>query len=274
MAYLRSHHSPDTLFANREQIQADIKWLQRQFPLLSSEQFSLVPHGLFSAVSVSASKPYAGPRRIGFYYQWLLTELIHHHPHLRLEAEEIQVNEAGKTRGVIDFLIEYQGQLEHWEVAVKFYLAHQNRWLGPNAKDALDIKVARMIDHQLALSSHPSFCQQFPHWRPTQKRLMVQGRLYRHYSQDTDLPDWPPVNAASVGGWWCWPDELPTDREFAMLARDQWLSLPEFGELPPIVPGSLGNIDRTCHLLDNTQTPWFVVPNTWPNNAPSPAPKK
>ncbi|WP_051415824.1 hypothetical protein [Salinivibrio socompensis] len=99
MHYLRSPHPPDALFANREQIQADIKWLQRQFPLLSAEQFSLVPHELFSTVSVSAPKPYAGPKRIGFYYQWLLTELIHHHPQLRLEAEEIQVNESGKTRG-------------------------------------------------------------------------------------------------------------------------------------------------------------------------------
>ncbi|OOE77008.1 DUF1853 family protein [Salinivibrio sp. ML290] len=260
----------DPLFSNQDQINADFSWLQNQFSLLSDKHFPVVPHHLWQHKLLPSPSPYKGPKRIGFYYQWLLTQLIDCHPHLGLEAEEIQINEGGKTRGAIDFLVRYQGQLEHWEVAVKFYLAHDNRWLGPNAKDALDIKVARMLDHQLALSSHPSFCQQYPHWQPSEKRLMVQGRLYRHYHHgEQPLPEWPPVNHDSIGGWWCWPDALPTDREFAVLARDQWLSLPAFADLPKLERASLDELSRTCHLLDDSLTPWFVVPRDWPETIPA-----
>ncbi|SIN94326.1 DUF1853 family protein [Salinivibrio sp. ES.052] len=264
----RGHLIDIELFTNTAQIRADMQWLLTQAPLLSPHQFPMLPKTLWSNVPLPIPKPYSGPKRIGFYYQWLLTELINHHPQLRLEAEEIQVNEAGKTRGAIDFLIENQGHLEHWEVAVKFYLAYENRWLGPNAKDALDIKVTRMLDHQLALSSHPSFRQQYPHWQPTQKRLLVQGRLYRHYGYNIGLPDWSPVSTESIGGWWCWPEALPTDRAFGILARDQWLSLPPFSDLPKVAANTLNEITRAHHLLDETQTPWFVVPKGWPNNVP------
>ena len=46
----------------------------------------------------------------------------------------------------------------HLEVAVKFYLAERpstswSDWIGPNRKDRLDIKLARMMQHQLPLAS-------------------------------------------------------------------------------------------------------------------------
>ncbi|GAL05455.1 hypothetical protein JCM19237_545 [Photobacterium aphoticum] len=37
------------------------------------------------------------------------------------------------------------GELEHWEVAIKFYLAWEQQWPGPNAKDNLDKKAQRML---------------------------------------------------------------------------------------------------------------------------------
>jgi len=85
-----------------------------------------------------------------------------HHPDLELLARNLQIFEDKRTLGAFDFLIRLAtGQVEHWEVAVKFYLLDGHvdvfeHWMGPNRRDRLDIKVTRMAQHQLPLSSHPS----------------------------------------------------------------------------------------------------------------------
>lgn len=103
--------------------------------------------------------PYTGNRRLGFYYQWLWQQLIISHPHYELMEEEVQLNWHKQTVGSIDFLVKNlrTDEIEHWEVAIKFYLAYNNSWPGPNAKDNLDKKASRMIEHQLTLSEHDAF---------------------------------------------------------------------------------------------------------------------
>ncbi|WP_077675337.1 DUF1853 family protein [Salinivibrio proteolyticus] len=257
------------LFARRQQIAKDMAWIRSQPPLLSSADFPMVNTSTWQvADNTLADMSYHGPHRIGFYYQWLLGNLIAQQPHLNVVAEEIQINDAGKTVGAVDFLIENGDQLEHWEVAVKFYLAHQGRWLGPNAKDALDIKAARMMNHQLAMSNHPRFLADHPQWRPQKKRLCIHGRLYQPFHQNAPLPDAPCVNLDCITGWWCWPDALPQDRRYASLSRDQWLSIPDFHTLPRFDTAALASLTRTCHLVDEYLTPWFVVTPDWPQTQP------
>ena len=125
---------------------------------------------------------YQGGRRLGFFYQWLWQQLITHHPCYELLAEEIQLSVDKRTLGAVDFLVKNlkTGEVEHWEVAIKFYLAFEDRWPGPNARDDLDKKANKMLSHQLMLSDHPAFLDQYQtqFGQISQRRLIMQGRLF------------------------------------------------------------------------------------------------
>ncbi|GAL36185.1 hypothetical protein JCM19240_1627 [Vibrio maritimus] len=106
---------------------------------------------------------YQGNPRLGFLYQELCRRLFECSDNHGVFAEEIQLQQDGRTLGAIDFLIEKpdQQQLEHWEVAIKFYLLKDGLWYGPNAKDRLDKKLNRMLEHQLKMSGTPAFKAQY-----------------------------------------------------------------------------------------------------------------
>ncbi|MGF1686707.1 DUF1853 family protein, partial [Photobacterium japonica] len=150
---------------------------------------------------------YEGNTRLGFFYQWLWAQLIHHHPDYDLVAEEIQLHVDGKTLGAIDFLVANRrsGELEHWEVAIKFYLAWEKSWPGPNAKDNLDKKAHRMQSHQLQLSETPAYHQQCTSrfGQPTVKRLIMQGRLFEPIHGD-GTGSAIATNPTAYRGHWCY----------------------------------------------------------------------
>ena len=99
-----------------------------------------------------------GNWRVGIQFETLISFYLTHHPGYTLLARNLQVYAEKQTLGAFDYIVRNsRGLVEHWEVAVKFYLRsttarHWAAWLGPNRRDRLDIKVTRMRDHQLPLS--------------------------------------------------------------------------------------------------------------------------
>ena len=99
-----------------------------------------------------------GNWRVGIQFETLINFYLTHHPGYTLLARNLQVYAEKQTLGAFDYIVRNsRGLVEHWEVAVKFYLRSTSTqawqaWLGPNRRDRLDIKVARMRDHQLPLS--------------------------------------------------------------------------------------------------------------------------
>lgn len=165
--------------------------------------------------------PYSGNSRLGFYYQHACMSHFASHPNYQIKASEIQVfeyNEAlkqNKTLGEIDFLIQNQDtqELEHWEVAVKFYLLDQGLWYGPNRGDRLDLKLAHMLEHQLKMSQTAAFKAQYPEYANTQivPKLLLQGRLYTNPFLDQDIPQTClgyPLNQAQICGHWCYHSQM------------------------------------------------------------------
>ncbi|MFD1215677.1 DUF1853 family protein [Microbulbifer celer] len=92
--------------------------------------------------------------RLGIYFENLWAFAFHHHPDYRLLARNLPIRNAGKTLGELDFVVEYlpDNVTEHWELAVKFYLQVGDCWVGPGQRDRLDIKLARMADHQIPIA--------------------------------------------------------------------------------------------------------------------------
>ena len=96
--------------------------------------------------------------RVGHYFEALVGHWIQALPGWTLLAANHPVRHEKQTLGAYDFILRNsEGQVEHWEVAVKFYLRRDlgsewRSWVGPNQRDRLDKKVNRMRDHQLVLS--------------------------------------------------------------------------------------------------------------------------
>ncbi len=104
----------------------------------------------------------ASSYRVGMRFESLIRFGLEHDLAYTLLAHNLQVFEDKRTLGSFDFIVKNaEQQVEHWEVAVKYYLqsaatSEWSDWIGPNRRDRLDLKVSRMRDHQLPLSSHPA----------------------------------------------------------------------------------------------------------------------
>ncbi|MGR5077725.1 DUF1853 domain-containing protein [Photobacterium swingsii] len=255
-----------------QQIASDFNALLTLPPLTDQQPFQIDDAWLTQfkhKARLPCINTYEGNRRLGFYYQWLWLQLIEAHPNYVLVADEIQLNWHQRTLGAIDFLVNntQTNELEHWEVAIKFYLAYQGQWLGPNANDNLDKKTARMVEHQLNLTDHPAYLGALTdqYGAVTQKRLIMQGRLFHHY-QGKETGSTIAIHPDATTGLWCFKHQANTlldqGKQFRPLKKPQWISPPAFNDLS--VPLDLTALTTPTQVVDQMNTIWFIVPDHWP----------
>ncbi len=181
-------------------------------------------------------------QRLGSYFEGLLAFWLAwpENPLYRLVGQNLAVRDGKRTQGELDFLVQdrQSGELQHWEVAVKFYLgtasggAHAN-WQGPGLKDRLDLKVDHLLQHQLTLGTQPETLRLLrqlglPAYPPT-PACLLKGRLF--YPPDVDQADWAPQHATPdhLTGWWMpWDDFLvhygDSELRWIPLPREHWLT--------------------------------------------------
>ena len=206
---------------------------------------------------------YHGNTRLGFYYQWLWQQLIIHHPDYSLIGEEIQLQWQHQTVGAIDFLVHNHcsDEIEHWEVAIKFYLCFQHQWPGPNASDNLDKKTNRMRDHQLQLTAHPAF-EHLKYSIPTQRQLIMQGRLFDAWPE-TQSGSPMVINPTCLKGHWCYCSQASA-LTLRALEKRQWITPPLFSQLTTTL--DIANVTVPTQAVDSNDNVWFIVPNHWPRH--------
>jgi hypothetical protein len=92
-------------------------------------------------------------KRLGKYVEQLLFEYLEHHREIHHLHKNIVLSANKKTVGEIDLVFDFKKQRYHWEVAYKFYLLHDHQQLtayfGPQGQDRLDLKVNKLLSHQL-----------------------------------------------------------------------------------------------------------------------------
>ena len=96
--------------------------------------------------------------RLGLYFETLYDALLTHLLGWQVLARNLPIRAGGLTLGELDFVVRnpHTGEVEHHEIAVKFYLGYQAQphgpaqWLGPNPADSLEGKAHRM-QHEQAL---------------------------------------------------------------------------------------------------------------------------
>ncbi|NLS11583.1 DUF1853 family protein [Vibrio sp. SM6] len=243
-------------------------WITGNPSLVKEDGIFCSPHTL--GLSAPPSLPtYQGNPRLGFVYQSLISSLLQNTPRYTRVAEELQLNDQhGRTVGAIDFLLRDNDsqQIEHWEVAIKFYLLHQNRWYGPNAKDRLDKKIDHMVNRQLTLTQSPEFIAQFKDIEPHAHHAIIQGRLYVNPFEPAPIPSQCAgfeLNANQSIGYWCFEHQLSQLVEpIYPLEKLDWAT----GKAP--FHRAIQNAHhRFIHGISPTGRFWFVVPDSWPDTS-------
>ncbi|PFG46033.1 hypothetical protein ATG66_3127 [Vibrio sp. ES.051] len=249
------------------QLQRFYQWIVSSPPLFQlCLPFATLEH--LSITPLDNSEQYHGNPRLGFLYQHLCTSALVSSNRYQLIAEEIQLNDAnGRTIGAIDLMLKNKedDRLEHWEVAIKFYLLHKGIWYGPNAHDQLHKKLDRMLTHQLKMSERPEFQQILPLDTSPEKRLLMQGRLYINpfsaESTPTECLGFE-LNPSQINGYWCYQSQWELiGKSLYHLHKPYWAIGTEDFSHPIEKP-----LNRFVHAQTEDGQFWFVVPDSWPEN--------
>lgn len=125
--------------------------------------------------------------RLGRYFEALYRVWCERVLGWRVLASNLPIRRHSHTLGELDIVVENPllNRVEHHEVAVKFYLGISTpmgvRWLGPNRRDRLDLKVGRMREHQMTLAQTPEATQTLASQnlaKPVVSRLVMLGQLF------------------------------------------------------------------------------------------------
>src|SRR5690554_2284462 len=99
-------------------------------------------------------------KRLGFYAEALLSYFFQTFKQVELLLQNFQIIDQQKTIGEVDFIIRYNEKVIHLECAVKYYILKDlnkkndpSQWVGPRLKDNLELKLNKIIQHQLPLGS-------------------------------------------------------------------------------------------------------------------------
>lgn len=177
---------------------------------------------------LSSGDRHGSASRLGVYFENLWAFAFTNHPHYELRYRNLPLRVAGRTLGELDFVVHHlpSGHTEHWEIAVKFYLQVTGEyWVGPGLRDRLDIKLARMREHQLPLIRQPAALEILQQYNIQIERqwALMPGRLFRPLDNDA----WPlhaTINADTCHYWWAHLDEY----RFHFAGRPlRWIRLPK-----------------------------------------------
>lgn len=165
--------------------------------------------------------------RLGLRFEQLLLFWLQdaaYHPY-ELLGHRLQQRHGRQTLGELDFLLQNHdtGQIEHWEVALKYYLAEADiniwHWYGLNRQDTLHGKLLHFSQQQFRFTQAEGF-------NIEQRYAVMKGQLYlpQYWNEAqaahpvVPLPHW--LNPSRRYGVWSY--NLPP-AAYYRLQRREWL---------------------------------------------------
>lgn len=236
-------------------------------------------------------------RFLGSYFEALWEFFFLHDPRFEIVAKNLQIRDGKRTLGELDFVVldHRTGQHLHLELAIKFYLGidapsafpytdGKHLWVGPQAKDRLDVKLARTLEHQLPLSAHPVARARLAELGVSrvEPRLLFKGYLFAPL-EPVPWPDY--VRAPSQHEGWValasMPAILDDEHPWHLLQKRHWpappypenlaepLSAAELGSALRLVMGEARRaymVVQTNNAMPEPQVlkRYFIVPDDWP----------
>ncbi len=268
-----------------------------------------LPRNLLTTLRHWDAHPETGPvvltavpkPRLGLYFEELYECLLTHLLGFEVLARNLQIRGTERTLGELDFVVRNPRthEIEHHEVAVKFYLGVYRQesgaifWHGPNAIDRLDLKTRSLLEQQsqrtlLAETAAALKAQGIA--QPVATRIFMPGYLF--------YPLLDPLDRGTSVRQLCLPPQVPTNHErghwlYLAQARRRdtrdWIHLQKPHWLGPWVqteaPDALATA-TTLNAIEATGTPrlfahvsvdavtnlwketerFFIVPTDWPNH--------
>jgi len=238
-------------------------------------------------------------RFLGSYFEALWEFFFVHAPRFTVVAKNLQIRDANQTLGEFDFIILDKHTNKHLqlELAIKFYLGFpqlnshsytdgKNLWIGPQARDRLDIKVARALEHQLTLYQHPAAQKQLQDLGVDglEPQLLIKGYLFQP-QQALPLPNY--VLETNDHAQWISLEQLPAvltaDHPWYLLDKRHWPAPPYSENLNS--PLSVSELTTQLHTIINRENRpyliiqtdgaacasqvlkrYFVTPSGWPHS--------
>jgi len=177
------------------------------------------------------------PRRLGIYFEKLWHFFLSTDPDTELVAHNLPVRDDGRTLGEFDCLYYCRRRDRHChlELAAKYFLGIEGaesgaRWLGPDGRDRLDLKLDHMLRRQLALGDRPQARKRLGELGIVDplREIALRGRLFQPLTGDLALP--PGHNPDNATGTWLRQRsvadflERPVVAGYLPLHRLHWLS--------------------------------------------------
>lgn len=233
-----------------------------------------------------------GPMAMGRYFEQLLFFLINLDPNYELLAENRQIIEDKITLGELDLIIRnvHSRKLEHWEIALKFYLQIENNpgpehMLGPSTKDNLQRKMIKLLGSQLLLSERDEIKEEFPKLKA---KLFVRGIFFYPWQQASCTSEG--VSMDHLKGEWLKLSELPqlkdSGKHWRLKSKPSWIGGEIYFKEDDLL--SFDGIQGECRQnIESTGRPqlialfknhidfwfenayYFVVPDEWPKSKPA-----
>ncbi len=255
-------------------------WLLGLIIKYAEKNASILPHSL----SINHRN------RLGFFAEEILAFALEAHPHFRVLGKGIQLKDDKTTLGELDFVFEHlpTETVYHLELAVKFYLCfgngtEQHHFLGPNAKDRLDIKVKRVLSHQLPLIHHPKAQEFLEQQQVTSITSLAHlpGKLFYHFNENHQrVPTG--INQHCKKGVWLFQHEWKAFIEkygftsFSIRPKLNWMCLntvqslvKSSAEIQEMIVSGEFDSPRMLSAYHHDFAPIFVVQNNWPNSPKS-----
>ena len=224
--------------------------------------------------------------RLGHYFEALVFYGLAHAANYRRVATNIPIrSQKGISIGEADLVVYNTStfEYEHWELAVKFFLAHtsagETTYIGPNANDYLHLKLKKLKEHQCKIFDCPEgkLVLNDLSIPLVISKLYVKGILFYHPNQPYKIP--PYIHKKHLSSWWIFLSEssqfFKQDDRFSLLHKKQWLSSPETPIETMDKPTFLELLNAT--LLESPRSLYvsvykggvlhsqgFVVHNAWP----------
>lgn len=231
----------------------------------------------------------APQRRLGFYFERLYEVMLSDLLGWEILLKNAQIQSNGHTLGELDFIVHNttDDRIEHHEIAIKYYLGVPNGgsealWYGPNARDRLDIKSDRLVNHQSTRTQQPETLALLSSHGingPITARIFMPGYLFYPLAIALEAPSTTPQN--HLRGCWTYANTLEeTDTStWVQLNKPHWVGPWCQSATPPGTEARQAitdiQVDRIPRLFselsrDSASDHWlerrriFVVPSSWP----------
>ena len=226
-------------------------------------------------------------KRLGHYFEQLIFFWLHHSKRFTILAKNTPLRSDKKnTLGEVDLIVQDQETLnyEHWELAVKFYLAYHSEgktnYIGPNANDYFHLKLKKLKEHQCKIleSKEGKGLLAELNISNVKTKLFVKGFLFYHPKQEST--PWENIHPDHAQSWWIFLNQaeqfLDEGHLFALIYKNEWLSTPDMPKnllekneclehLNQELKNSTRSLYLACYKNSELMSQGFVVHNKWPD---------